>query len=210
MGRGYRFRKEGTRKPRTKIIIVCEGKETEINYFNGFKTRNSGVDIIPLHGKCTDPKNIVLFAEEGMKFKWSVDLIEGDSIWCVFDVDENKSHTIKDTYNYAKARNIKIALSNPSFELWFLLHYKDIFSPITRQEVIRELKTFIPDYDKTKKVNDLLFIKLNNAIARSKKLNLKHIKDQNELFSTESNPSSQVFELIEFIQKLIEKNKKHC
>ena len=88
MDLGYKSRKKGNRKPLRKVIIVCEGKKTEVNYLNGFKTRGSGVDIIPIYGKCTDPKSIVTYAEERM-CKWDVDLSEGDGVWCAFDVDEN-------------------------------------------------------------------------------------------------------------------------
>lgn len=207
MDKGYTSRKEGIRRPQRKIVIVCEGEKTEINYFNGFKTRGSGVEIIPIHGKCTDPKSIVEYAEERMDRQWSIDLEEGDSVWCAFDVDENKSQVLKDTCNHAKTKSIKIALSNPSFELWFLLHYKDIFSPITRQEVISELKIFIPDYEKDKKINIILLDKIPGAVRRAKQLNNKHIKEKKELVSTDSNPSTQVFELIELIKRMIEENK---
>lgn len=76
--KGYHSRKERIRKPKRIVIIVCEGKKTEITYFNRFKTRNSGVHIDTVHGKCTDPKNIVDFAEERMTNKWSIDFDEGD------------------------------------------------------------------------------------------------------------------------------------
>lgn len=38
--------------------------------------------------------------------------------------------------------------SVPSFELWLLLHYEDIQSPIHRDEVMRRLRGHIPDYEK--------------------------------------------------------------
>ena len=207
MGKGYLSRKEKFRKPRRKVVIVCEGKKTEINYFNGLKTRDSGVEIIPVHGG-TKPKHIVEYAEERMNNKWCIDFEEGDGIWCAFDVDDNTNSDIKNTYEHAKTKNIQIALSNPCFELWFLLHYKKIFSQISRKEVRGELKKFIPDYEKNKKINHLLKEKLSNAISGAKKLNEGHQKNRKELISIDSNPSTQVFELIEFIQQLIEKNKK--
>ncbi|MCK5040236.1 MAG: RloB domain-containing protein [Candidatus Aenigmarchaeota archaeon] len=206
MGKGYRSRKEEIRKPKRKVIIVCEGKKTEIIYFNGFKTRWSGVEIIPLHGKCTDPKNIVDFAKEEMH-NWSIDLDEGDGVWCAFDVDENKNNVLKDEYEHAKTKNIQIALSNPCFELWFLLHYKQILSPISRKDTMVELKKFIKDYEKNKNINPLLEKKLSTAIKNARKLNEKHEKEKTPLIGRESNPSTQVFKLVEFIQQLIEKNK---
>ena len=51
--------------------------------------------------------------------------------------------------------------------------------------------------------------RLSNAISRAKKLNDTHQKKRTELISRDSNPSTQVFKLVEFIQQLIEKNKKN-
>lgn len=205
MGKGYQSRREKFRKPRTKVVIVCEGEKTEINYFNGLKTRESGVEIIAVHGG-TNPMHIVKHAEERMSTKWSIDFDEGDSVWCAFDVDENSNSDIKDANQHAKTKNIRIALSNPCFELWFLLHYKQIFSQITRQKAKTELKTFIRDYEKNKKINHLLKDKLSSAIDHAKKLNQIHQKKKIELISRESNPSTQVFELVEFIQNITKKN----
>jgi hypothetical protein len=202
MNKGYSSRKEGNRKPERKIIIVCEGKKTEINYFNGFKIRGSGVEIIPLHGKCTDPMNIISYAEEKMYHKWSIDLDEGDEVWCAFDVDENSNSTIKDACTHAKTKNIQVALSNPSFELWFLLHFKEVFSPISRQDVIKELKLYIPHYEKNQKINHQLSDNLAHALVRARKLKNKHEKENIELLSKDSNPSTQVFALIECIQQI--------
>jgi len=207
MEKGYRSRKEKTRKQRKRVYIVCEGKETGINYLNGFKERNSGVEIIPVHGKCTDPRGIVTFAEERMDCKWCIDFDEGDGVWCVFDVDENPSSVIKDMSEHASTKNIRIALSNPSFELWFLLHFKDVFSHITRQEAKSNLKKFIKDYEKNNEVNNILSPNLAYAIKRAEKLNQSHESKNTPLLSAESNPSSQVFKLVNFIKDRIKKNK---
>lgn len=200
MGRGYRSRREGNRKPKRKVVIVCEGEKTEINYFNGFKTRGSGVEIIPVHGKCVDPKSIVDFAEERKESRWDIDPSKGDGLWCVFDVDENTNHVLKNASDHAKTEDIQIALSNPCIELWFLLHYKPIWSQLSRHEVKSVLKTFIRDYEKNKTINHLLEDKLGKAIDNAKKLNKTHGREGIELVSRESNPSSQVFQLIEFIR----------
>ena len=169
---GYKKRRKGNRKQRRIIVIVCEGKETEINYFNGFKTRYSNLNIIPLYKKCTDPKNIVKRAKEQIKV-YRLKLNQGDGLWCVFDVDESTNEEIKTTYNRAKKNKIMIALSNPSFELWYLLHFDNILSQLTRQEVKERLKNFIQDYSKSKIVNSILEDKLPTAIERAKKLNKK-------------------------------------
>ena len=206
--KGYESRKEQIRKPKRTVIIVCEGKKTEVIYFNGFKMRNSGVHIDAIHGKCTDPKNMVDFAEQRMNDKWSIDFEEGDGVWCVFDVDENTNHALRNTFEHAKTKNIQIALSNPCFELWFLLHYKLILSQILRYEALVELKKYIKDYKKNMDVYPILKDKQTDAILNARKLNKIHEKQNIDLFIRESNPSTQVFELVEFIQQLIENNKK--
>ncbi|MCK4614285.1 MAG: RloB domain-containing protein [Thermoplasmata archaeon] len=206
--RGYSRRKERNRRPRNRLIIVCEGQKTEVNYFKGFRTRYSNVEIIPMHGRCTDPKSIVKFAKEQIE-KYDIDFKEGDGVWCAFDVDENSNDALKSAVELAeKTRKgkIRIALSNPSFEIWFLLHYRFNTSSRTRREALDEVKKFIPDYAKNKEVYSIVEDKLETAISNAKKLNVMHDKNNVDYYSRESNPSSQVFQLIEFIRELTEKN----
>ena len=53
-----------------------------------------------------------------------------DEVWCVFDMDVQNSD--KDFANFdnsidrAKSLGYNVAYSNDCFELWLLLHYKDI------------------------------------------------------------------------------------
>lgn len=186
MNKGYCSRKEKNRKIRKRIYIICEGEKTEHNYFNGFKERNSGVEIIPIGGQYTDPKNIVEFAEKRID-KWSIDFEYGDAVWCVFDVDRNSDHVLKEANDYAISKNINVGLSNPCFELWFLLHFKDVFSSITCEEVIHDLKRHIKNYKKSMSINDILKPYLSDALKRAIKLNKKYDKDGISLISTESN-----------------------
>jgi len=207
MGR-YSRRKINRRKPRRFVVIVCEGVKTEIQYFKGFNERNSGVKIEPLHGDCTDPKNIVSFAKEQIA-KYDLDFEEGDGLWCAFDVDENKEEIITRAVKLANEKNIQIALSNPCIELWFLLHYEWINNhALTRDEAFYKLKEHIKDYDKNyPEIHSVLKDKLPTAIKNAKKLNKIHENEGIQLLSTKSVPSSQVFKLVEFIHKTIEKNR---
>lgn len=209
MGRkGYRPRRENIKKSLKSIVIVCEGEKTETQYFHGFKKRNSGVNIVPLHGKCTDPKSIVDFAKEQIGKK-DLNFDEGDSLWCVFDVDENTDEMIDRAVKLANKHNIQIALSNPCIEFWFLLHYDGTYNPtLTRDEACNKLKDHINNYDKSyPKIYSVLKDKLPTAIKNAKKLNKTHENESIQLLSTKSVPSSQVFKLVESIQELIEKNK---
>jgi len=203
---GYRSRSVRTRRCKNILVIVCEGEKTEVQYFESFRKRNSGVNIKPIHGKCTDPKNIVKFANKCID-KWGINFKEGDGIWCVFDVDENRDEAIKDAVKQAENNTIQVALSNPCFELWYLLHFEYIRSQISRVEAYERLREdFIQGYEKNMKVYDRLLEKLPGAIKNSKELNKMHEDDHVDLFTKESNPSSQVYKLVEFINELYKKN----
>jgi hypothetical protein len=204
--KGYHSRKTGIRRPRNTIVIVCEGEKTEITYFEGFRERYSGVQIEPLHGGCTDPINIVKFALDQIEY-YDIDFENGDAIWCVFDVDENENRFLSKALKEANKNRLNIALSNPSFEFWYLIHFEKKVAYISRSEAIDELKKYIPKYEKKMNVFPILKPKLQNAIEHAKFLNKQHEKNKIKLFSKESNPSSQVFKLIEYIESIKQMNK---
>jgi hypothetical protein len=164
---GYKRRKLRMRIPRKVFVIVCEGGKTERIYFNRYKTRYSNLRIETPNSKCTDPINLAKFSREQIK-KEALDLKNGDTIWCVFDCDENTNKAISRACEIA-GKDIKICLSNPNFELWFLLHFSFIVSKITRSEVIERLKKYIPSYEKNIDYYDLLLDKRSIAIENAKK-----------------------------------------
>jgi hypothetical protein len=46
-----------------------------------------------------------------------------DEVWCVFDVDEHPK--LAEARDQANANGIQLAVSNPCFELWLLLHFQE-------------------------------------------------------------------------------------
>ena len=198
--RGYKPRKRGIREPRKVYMIVCEGEKTEPIYFKRYRTRYSNLEIKTPNSKSTDPRNLARFAKEQIN-KEGLDLRNGDVIWCVFDCDENTNDAISQACKIA-GKDVKICLSNPNFELWFLLHFNLIVSKLERSEVIDKLKEYIPKYDKTLDVYDLLLNNRSIAIDNAKKLNGLHKKGEIKLISVESNPSTQVYRIVEEILKI--------
>lgn len=191
-------RRSNTRKQRNIFVIVCEGEKTEINYFHGFNERYSPIRIEALHGSCTDPKNIILHARK-MKRRYDIDFDYGDRIWCVFDVNSNEDHVLNTVDELSEKYGIPIALSNPCFELWFILHYVYLSHAITSGEALDRLKEHISGYEKSMDIFDIIENKIEIAIERAKRLNRKHIEAGRKLFSAESNPSTQAFKIVEEI-----------
>lgn len=132
-----------------------------------------------------------------------MDLKNGDAIWCVFDCDENTNEDLSHACKIA-GKDIKICMSNPNFELWFLLHFSLIVSKLTRSEVIEKLKEHISGYEKNKDYYDLLLGDRPTAIENAKKLIKKHETNGVKLINVESNPSTQVQNIVEEILRITE------
>jgi hypothetical protein len=141
------------RDPRPVILIVCEGKNTEPQYFRGFwqSARNPRVRIFipPKHGV---PKTLVEVAKQLKKDaqtdakKQNDENLAVDSIWCVCDVDDHPN--LPDVKQMARDNGIHLAISNPCIELWLLLHFRESPGMQHRDKVRQLLKGYVPEYDK--------------------------------------------------------------
>ncbi|WP_370575617.1 RloB family protein [Methanomethylovorans sp.] len=193
----YSRRKRGHRPTRNKMLIICEGEKTEPMYFENYRTPQNNLDVIPIPSSRKDVGSIVEFAKKKMQ---DLDIKGGDSIWCVFDCDENTDNDISTACRNA-GESIDMCLSNPSFELWFLLHFSYIETSLQNDGLIGLLKRKIPDYNKSSDCYQILGPLTNTAIRNSKKLEHFHLDNGTELNSTQSNPSTQVYRIIEGIQR---------
>lgn len=192
-------RKTKTREQRKLLVIVCEGEKTERIYFNRYKKDRPGLSIELPNTSDTDPKNLVKFAISQIN-RYGLDLKNGDDIWCVFDCDDNpNTHILSACKNAGK--RVKICLSNPSFELWYLLHFAYTESPLTNPILMEQLKRKITGYKKNEDYFDLLISSREIAIRNAKKINKLHESNGIDLFSTKSNPSTHVYKIVEDILK---------
>jgi hypothetical protein len=200
MRRKIRIKKrtENTRKECKLFLVICEGRKTERVYFKGFRTRNNGIRIEAPHCSSTDPLNLTRFANK-MCAVYDIDLKIGDRIWCVFDVDRNNDEMIKKAYKEAEMNKIDILLSNPCFELWYLLHFEFSTAYLTPGQAARKLDQHIPGYRKNVSYFELLKPHLPEAVEHAQKLNRFHEKNGTPLFTVGSNPSTQAFRLIQKI-----------
>jgi RloB-like protein len=203
--KGYSKRKRFNRKPYQILVIVCEGGKTERKYFDEYKEQKSGLKIETPNSTVTDPINLVKFAKHQIT-KYALNFQQGDRVWCVFDVDHHTDQEIQKARTLA-GKDVQVCLSNPSFELWYLLHFCYYNSRITNQDLFQKLKKYIPTYQKNKDFFSKLIAKRNNAIKHAKKLNKMHESNGIKILSVSSNPSTQVFKLVEYILKTIEINK---
>lgn len=146
-------RPEAFRDPKALILVVCEGEITEPQYLDGFlrACRNPRVRI-RIAGEHGVPKTLV---ETAKRYKREAELeakrkrddnLSYDAVWCVFDVDVHPG--VPDAVQMARDNGIDLAISNPCFELWLLLHFRDSPGMQSPHRVQRMLKVHVPDYNK--------------------------------------------------------------
>lgn len=200
--------KEISRKPAYKrkrnpvVYLICEGTETEIRYFKRFRSRGCHIDIIPIPSQYKVADRLVQKARATLGMNpYYPD--EGDVIWCVFDRDENTDEALRKAKQVAAREGYQVAYSNPSFELWFLLHYVNQRTEISDcQMLIRMLKQpgRLERYEKNQDVYDQLEPLQEKAIERAKQRIHVLKEEKAEIICRRSNPVTTVVELVEYLK----------
>ena len=204
-GRSFSSKKRNkqSRKEKPMIIITAEGRnETEARYFNNFRTADCPY-IIKFHkaGHLTDPTKLA----ESIRQRWDAedaDIRTGDMAFVIVDLD-NKESKAKEIHQLkTKNRVEKFIVSNPSFEVWYLLHYEySTRSYMNADAVIRELKKHYPEYEKTSDMYPLLKDKMSEAVANAEKLEAYHKEEAYQHPDANCNPYTDVHSLIKILLK---------
>ncbi|MBN1935865.1 MAG: RloB domain-containing protein [Anaerolineae bacterium] len=126
-GRPLKGRVVNTRLVRPRFLIVCEGKQTEPNYFKRFRVNAEVVDV-QVVGLGNDPLNLVRQVCELMRQD------DYAQVWCVFDRDSFPAEQFNNAIALARQRSIQVAYSNEAFELWYLLHFDYCNTAISRSQ----------------------------------------------------------------------------
>jgi len=159
-------------------LIVTEGTKTEPAYFEALKKRiRLTADIEVVASESSDPLNLVKYTEALVKrqkklARKSVTAVEYDEVWVVFDTEAPHSgRDWRNAVNAADSKKFKVALSNPSFDLWFLLHHcyttKQL---IDCDAVIKEIKDATGSYNKSKVDNESYLNQTATAVENALKL----------------------------------------
>ena len=184
---------------KNKILIVCEGEKTEVNYFKEIRIEKRIPDKLVQIKNCslgTNPKKVLECAIKESGYKRGK-FENFDEVWIAIDRDEHQDFA--QTILEANSKNINVACSNPCFELWLLLHFENQTAHIERQNVISKLSKHM---SYAKNMNSSYFAtkeKLQFATENAKKLILKHKIDCEKFDNCECNPMTTMQELVEKI-----------
>lgn len=194
--REERKRKKHTVSVRKRYLICTEGK-TEAIYFSHYKS-STGPVVVALD-KSDHKVSLVkkTIEERDIRIQTGEFDQEIDEAWVVLDRDANplikvdKAHFNR-ALELAKINNIHVAYSNDAFELWFLLHYQDLWAATHRDQLYKILSThrnekYEKPLDLYKEIKSLRSV----ALKRAAKL-LK--SDQSP---ADCNPSTTIHILVE-------------
>ncbi len=195
---GIKSRGTKRRKLKPVYLIIAEGKnKTEVLYLSHFQDQEKGYNIrFVKAGYKTDADSlyntlISKWEELGMSSK------DGDRGFVILDIDNDplKAQKVSALALVNTNTSVSFVVSNPTFEVWFLLHFKYT----TKQykdgdEVIKDLRRYLPNYEKNSDCFEDCIEKMKEAVKHSIKLAEYYIGS--EWPSIECNPRTDMGELI--------------
>lgn len=114
----------GSRPLQQNILIVCEGEQTEPNYFQAIiDTHRLNTVLLQIEVQGVG-RGALSLTEYALRLqKRGPDRYS--QIWCVFDKDDFKPDAFDNAINRAKGHSfLRVAWSNEAFELWYVLHFQ--------------------------------------------------------------------------------------
>lgn len=196
-------RNRNNRNTKECILVNYEGKEnkTEEKYFKNFQDRKKTYYIKPIDSHVTDPLQMVEALVEYMKNQ-NIDTEDNYKVYCIFDTDISpvKQFRIDKAIELAKSKNIIPIVSTPCFEIWFREHFKYTRKNYnSNEELIEDLKKFIPNYKKNADVYNTIADYTQVAINNCKQLEKEQIENGNRLNNVQCNPYTSVYKLVEYL-----------
>ena len=203
-------RLKSKRQAPANYLIVCEGKKTEPNYFNGLKRKinekyGNKVDVlipnIDVKGTGMNTTSLVKYTQKTVNHANKV----YGQVWVVLDKDDYNNEQFDSAINNC---NYNVAWSNSNFELWLIAHFKKVNRYISKDDVLEELskefqKKGLGDYTK----NDTNIFdkvtsegKLHTAIRNCEYMEKLNKDGQ----ASQRNPMTRVYKIVDGLKEYLE------
>ncbi|MBF0475121.1 MAG: RloB domain-containing protein [Deltaproteobacteria bacterium] len=183
------------RRYRKIFIIATEGNVTEPQYFNIFNTFNDPPSVIYVkclkgNHNCSPPQVL----ERMTEYIEEAALHKSDEAWLVVDKDYWTEEQLKPLHEWSQIHdNYYLALSNPKFEYWLLLHFEDGHRISTSKDCSNRLRKHLHDYDKSISRWKITPEMINKAVERAKQ------RDNPPCPDWPRKPGTTVYRLVENI-----------
>lgn len=190
----------GTRKVKKTFLIICEGINTEPDYFNAFRLSSASIRAVGKGMGTTALVQKAIKIREQEKYKGKT----FNYSWVVFDKDDFSDLDFNTAITIAKQNGFEVAYSNQAFEYWFLLHFNLYQGPLHRtkyEKLLSDLLGF--PYSKKTGVSNKMFTvlleKQQQAIVYAKAI----IKQFNGNNPAQEESSTTVYRLVEELNKYL-------
>ena len=95
-------------------------------------------------------------------------LKDSDEAWVVVDKDNWTDEQLRALYEWGKSsKNYGLAVSNPAFEFWLLLHFEEGNDTRSLDDCKNRLKRYVPKYNKEINEKKITIKQVNDAIRRA-------------------------------------------
>jgi RloB-like protein len=133
---------------RARFLLFCEGRNSEPLYFHTL-ARTLKRTVIDLKKAAGSPDTIAAKAIEearvqGLLSKRRAAGAVSDQVWAIFDRDQHEH--FEEAVRKCEQNGIRVARSNPCFEIWLILHLEDFDRPDDRDHVFEHFCKLKPDY----------------------------------------------------------------
>ena len=149
------------------FVIAAEGIKTEQQYFAVFDDRKSLIQVRCLRHRSGNSPPQVLKRLQDVLNKES--LRSTDEAWLVVDKDQWTEAQLMKLHAWCHpAGNRGLAVSNPKFEYWLLLHFEDGAGVVSSHQCSDRLERHLPGYDKSIDRRQFSEQRINDAVRRAK------------------------------------------
>lgn len=148
-------RRRPRREPKRRFYLYCEGKKTEPTYFAAIKAAcaNALIEVNTYAGAgvpntiATDAADMVQsLSLNAQSHMLQNSFEEEDEVWAVFDRDQHPN--FNGAIDRCRRAGVRVARSNPCFEVWLILHEEDYDKPDGRKAVQSHFQKLRPEYDR--------------------------------------------------------------
>lgn len=191
--------KQNKRKP---LVVICsEGgkKSSEYYYFRNYASRDLRIQFST--GNSTDPKGML---EDLLKYIRNEDISSEDKckIFLVLDTDlDNKRiNEIKEIEQQCNDNNIEIITSAPTFEIWYIMHYRNNrLKFLSSKDVKKELQIINGYYTESMDMYKMINKSTSSARNTAKNIEQQAVKNNEDLFKL--NPHTSIYKILDTIDE---------
>lgn len=184
-------------------VIVVEGANTEWNYFNTLREQDFipklrvHIEVAKPNEHKSAPNHLIACAETTIHS--ITNRLTDDECWLVFDVEslernDGRERQVRDALDVAGDQKWLVALSNPCFEVWLILHISNDLTNVTGagQTAKDKLRTLVGSNNEPNMLEKCMNLEaIRTAITRARELDTDPNSPIPEL------PGTHVYRLVE-------------